>query len=242
MDPKTQALEERLSKLENESSGGFRFFTQYLLSPILVVVIGVIVNWQIEQDRKEVQQIKIAQSMLSTLFSDDEFKTMATKRLMDEVLQDSALKTEIGKIITDYMNSKFISSSESGDYESAIKVYTAVKSIGGETGQRIASDIQQQQEAKSVFSKYEAAKLNENKGFSALVKGDFEDAIIRFKNAYEVYPQYHSVSEIYRLLLKNKDKLHEENVRNAIIKKIVENYSWKAPQDSIEQLRAMVNS
>lgn len=88
-----------------------RFFTQYILSPLLVVAIGVLVNYQIEQNRQQFQQIRIAQSMLSTLFSDDEFQTLATRRLLDEVLQDEGLKREIGDIVADYMRSKFVESS-----------------------------------------------------------------------------------------------------------------------------------
>lgn len=222
------------------SHKGTRFFVQYLLSPIIVVVIGVVVNWQIEQDRKEVQQIKIAQSMLSTLFSEDEFKTMATKRLMDKVLQDDELKTEIGSIVTDYMNSKFIASAKEGDYEKAVSVYMAVKDVGGDVGEVIATKIKEKEEANSVFSKYEVAKLNEEEGFSALMAEDYNIAIEKFKKAYDVYPRYHSVSEIYRLLMRNKDKMDDDDTKNKVIKKIVENYSWKGPQESIAMLRAKI--
>ncbi len=238
MEEQNQQIETRLSKLEKKTQGGVRFFVQYLLSPFLVVAIGVVVNWNIEQDRKEVQQIKVAQSMLSTLFSEDEFQIMATKRLMDEVLQDESLKIEIGKIVNDYMISKFNALANEGDYENAVKVHTAVESIGGNAGSEIAKNIEANKDSKSIFYNYEIAKRNEKEGFSALVREDYVVAIEKFKKAYEVYPQYHSVSEIYKLLKNNKDKLTEHTTKRRVIKKILNDYSWKAPQGSISILRS----
>lgn len=73
MKTEKEQLGDRIANLEKSKRGGLGFFVQYLLSPILVVAIGVLVNLQIEKDRKELQQLKVAQSMLTTLFSDDEF-------------------------------------------------------------------------------------------------------------------------------------------------------------------------
>jgi tetratricopeptide (TPR) repeat protein len=237
VEQRIRELERRLSGIEEESRKGIRFFVQYLLSPIMVVAIGLMVNLKIEQDRKELQEVKIVQSMLSTLFSDDEFKIMATRRLMDKVLQDKALKIELGSIISDYMNSKFVTSAKTGDYEKAVRVYQAVKAVGGDIGEEIAKNIIAKDGAASVFSVYETAKTNEQQGFSALVAGDYNLAIEKFKKAYEVYPQYHSVSEIYNLLLTNIDNMDDEKTKNEVIKKIVEDLSWKAPPESISRLR-----
>lgn len=242
MESEIKQLEDRVAKIEKQRHGRFGFFIQYLLSPILVVAIGVLVNLQIEEDRKELQQLKIAQSMLVTLFSDDEFKTLATKRLLDEVLEDDNLKVEIGNIITDYMSSKFAESVRDGNYEKAAGMYEAVESIGGDTGSVIASRIQEKDQSTKAISKYETAVIREEEGFSALLNEDYALALEKFKQAYDVYPKFHSVSEIYHLLSKNKEKMDEAPVKEKVISKIIKNYSWKAPEKSIAKLRGRIGS
>jgi len=63
-----EELENRIMELEKDRRNRLRFFIQYLLSPLLVVIVGVIFNWQLEKGKKEIQQLQIAQSMLTTLF------------------------------------------------------------------------------------------------------------------------------------------------------------------------------
>lgn len=92
-------IAERLGKLEKGKDGGVKFFVQYLLSPLLVVMVWLLFNWQIESSKKEVQQLQLAYSMLNTLFSDDEIKTITTKRLMDEVITREDLKNAIGIMV-----------------------------------------------------------------------------------------------------------------------------------------------
>ena len=97
----------------------------------MVVVVGLMFNWQLEKDKKEIQQLQIAQTMLSTLFSEDKFKTLATKRLMDEVLESEKLKNEIGSIVEDYLTVKFNKSFEEGDYDSEISLIASLYATRG---------------------------------------------------------------------------------------------------------------
>lgn len=228
-------LEDRIENLERERQGKFRFFIQYLLSPLLVVVVGIIFNWQLEQDKKEIQQLQIAQTMLQPLFSEDKFKTLATKRLMDEVIESEKLKTEIGKIVEDYLTMKFNQSFKEGDYESAQDILDATSTMGGLVGENIAKGIEQ--DKKATLGRYQRARPHELKGFDALVNGNFDLALEEFGKAKDIYPDLHSVSEIHALLESHQSEFGEQETRLKIIKTILEKYTWKVPKDIIQDLR-----
>lgn len=221
-----------------DSHGIFKFFIQYLLSPLLVVAVGLVFNSQLEKKRQEIQQLQIAQSMLSTLFSEDEFKSLATKRLMDEVLTSPSLKNEISGIVEDYLKSKFNRSLQNGDIESAQKVLTAAKSIGGDAGQSIVRKIQANPESIDTLTKYEKATKFETLGFENLIKENFQSALGNFKNSYQTYEDLHSVSEIYALLKRHENTFKNSETRQKIYKTIVEKYSWKIPPETLNALRS----
>lgn len=146
------------------------------------------------------------------------FKTLATKRLLEEVLVDESLKEEIGNIISDYMKNKFTTSAKEGNYEKAATVYEAVKNIGGNNSLALVSELEKIDQSTKALSKYQTAKINEEEGFSALLNRNHLLATDKFKNAYEAYPEYHSVSEIYRLLSKNKGELDNDLVKREVIR------------------------
>jgi tetratricopeptide (TPR) repeat protein len=236
-------LDKRISDLEKSSRGRAKFFAQYFLSPILVVVIGLVFNYQLEQDRKNIQQIEIAQSMITTLFSEDEFKTLATKRLMDEVIENDDLKSEIGRIVEDYLKSKFEASMASKDFESAKQVYSAAKNIGGDYGKEIVEKIENSEETRESFAdfnRYEEAAKHEQEGFQALLREDFRAATESFGKAEEIYPDLHSVSEIHQLLEKNQRDFSKQDVRENIYKDIVNKHSWKVPKETVRSLQGKV--
>jgi tetratricopeptide (TPR) repeat protein len=214
-----------------------KVFLQYLLSPVLVVVIGVIFNFQIEKEKKMIQQLQIAQSMLDTLFSEDEFKALATKRLMDELLESEELEKEMSNIVEDYLKTKFDISVEQGDYETASNILVAAQTIGGDAGANISKQIEEDTHKKEAISVYQEARENELKGFNALIEGNFEKALTNFKNAYELYPDLHSVSEIYTLLVSSQSSFDEKQTRQMIYSEILDRYTWKVPQDLVQNLK-----
>jgi hypothetical protein len=193
-------------------------------------------NAQLERSKTEIQQIQVAQSMLSTLFSEDEFKALATKRLMDEVLVDEALKQEIGRIAEDYLNSKFDRSLADGDVDAAQQIFSAAKSIGGTVGTSITQRIEADTEKTDTLSKYQRARTAEIDGYKAMARGDFERAYNSFESAYRAYPDLHSVSEVYGLLRKEKNQLDDQAAQQRVLDKVVEDYTWKVPEDIVRSL------
>jgi len=235
-------LESRISRLEKDKENRFRFFIQYLLSPILVLAIGITFNWKLEKDKKIMNQLQIAQSMLVTLFSDDEFKSLATKRLMDEVIDNPNLKSEIGKIVEDYLNNKFKKSVKKGDLETANNIFEAAKSTGGTAGESIVRSIESNKENTEALSKYQQAVQYEKDGFGALARDDFKLSLDNFRKAYEIYPDFHMTDEIYHLLNMNKEHFDNIDTQRKIYRDIVEKYSWNAPQDIIKGLKSKLSS
>ena len=54
-----EKIEERLRKLEKRNKSAGRFFTQYILAPILVVAIGFVFNIYLNQTKDEIEHMLI---------------------------------------------------------------------------------------------------------------------------------------------------------------------------------------
>ncbi|MES9905792.1 MAG: hypothetical protein ABW168_24360 [Sedimenticola sp.] len=82
------------------------------------------------------------------------------------------------------------------------------------------------------------AKL-ERDGFIAVINRDANGAISAFSEASDLWPDYHNVSEINELLIKNKNNLSGNESTETwgnVTKTISDKYSWGMPSDVREQL------
>src|SRR4030042_4455173 len=129
-------IQDRLTKLEKSNQHKIRFVTQVIISPILVLIIGFILNARleekktsIEEKKTTIQQFELVQSMLPELFSDDEYIGFATQRIMERVLEDQELKDEISKDVREYYAKKIKDSIAANDPETAQKVVDAAQSV-----------------------------------------------------------------------------------------------------------------
>ena len=230
------SLEDRIKALETKGRNPGRFFVQYLLSPLLVVLAGFFFNWQLERSKRAIQQIEIAQSMLTTLFAGDEYKTLATKRLMDEVLEDPGLREELGAIIRDYLQNTLHRSLGEGNLETVERIIDAARSVGGDTGEGLVRSVEGDPRAQQSLRQYRDAKEAEQAGFDALIREDFEEARQHFARAFELYPTLHNVEEIHRLLEQNRSNFGDPRIQSRIYGRVVEDYSWKVPEQTLRQL------
>ena len=110
----TEAIEKRLSKLENQSS--LKFFVQYLLSPILLVSIGTFINWRIEGQKAESNRVDVAQKMIPTLFGGNPDQAFATERLLAKIVDPESAK-DLHVIVVNYYQGKIESSLRAGNVE-----------------------------------------------------------------------------------------------------------------------------
>lgn len=89
-----------------------------------------------------------------------------------------------------------------------------------------------------LTSKALMASWKEREGFEYLIKGDFVAAQRAFLEAEQLYPGYHQVYEIARLLRMDGMKARTEAERKIIYETIILKMSYRAPLDLLEQLRA----
>ena len=83
------------------------------------------------------------------------------------------------------------------------------------------------------------ASVREREGFENILAGRWNAAMESFQAAYEAYPDYHNVSEIYGLLKNKLDALvaGDEKAVQEVLNAIVERYSWGAPEDVIARIK-----
>jgi hypothetical protein len=93
-------------------------------------------------------------------------------------------------------------------------------------------------------------KENEINGFRAILEGDLENARRLFEAAYNAYPTYHNVDEIYRRVL-TQDRVRaynigssneKQSIQREIMQEIVVNYSWGMPEDLLNKMKSRLAS
>lgn len=147
--PTLEDLAGRIDKLEKQQSGRWRVFVQYLISPAILVIIGYLLNLQVEEAKQGLQRIEVdvkrieaAQGMLSELFSDVPERAFIADRLMGKLV-DSDLSEEISKIVTAYYTEKLNQALDSDEaLDEAEEITSAAKAIGGPAAERLVSKIE----------------------------------------------------------------------------------------------------
>ena len=240
-------LEARVSKLEKQSAS--RFFIQYLLSPLLVLALGALLNYRVEQSKEEIeiaksniQRIDLAQKMIPILFAGNPDQAFATQRLMEKVL-DPDISNEFKEIIVNYYKARIDSDLKNGNIIAANETLAAAQSIGGDSADQIVQSVTQDQSKNETIQKFRSklqiAAQHERAGFESLLAGKYDDAIVSFQASEDAYNTYHQVYELARLLRSRKKDLNDESRRKEMLQLIVDRYSYGAPSDLLDQLRIM---
>jgi len=93
---------------DKPGSGGIRFFVQYLLSPLLVIVIGAIFYYELEEAKLsfqrlelEVKRIEATRGFMTELFSGSPQRAFVAERLIQQIVDDK-LAAEVSSIVKDY--------------------------------------------------------------------------------------------------------------------------------------------
>jgi hypothetical protein len=220
-------LERRLAEVERHDRSPLRFFTQYLLSPLLVagVAAGLTTYYQgqLETQRNVISQYELVNKMLPQLVHSSTQVAEATRVVLEHVIVDTALRKELNKVFRESV----LAQRKSELAEAA-----------PEQRERIVREtVQVVPELAPELNRYDKALRLESSGFNALVEGDVEAAIDNFKQAEEVYPQFHNTSELADLLEQKRTDWDDEKTRRDTYQQVVEEYSWKAPKPQLEALR-----
>ena len=185
-----EELDDRVGKLEKHGRGRARFFFQYLLFPVLIVLIGFWFNLRLERAKQEfkhveleLKRIQAAHQMLNELFSGTPERAFIAERLITKIV-DEHLAEEIHKIVEDYYLRKLEESASKGDLKTVERIATAAEGINSQASQEILLALEEPQfqiVAESFESQAEArrrADLLQAKGHESEVKptrsGKFE--------------------------------------------------------------------
>lgn len=235
------SIEKRLLKLEEDQRNPWRFFIQYILSPLLVVIIGSIMTYRVESGKKEMQEIQVASTMLPILFSDDKYKTFAAQRLWSRILKDEGLKAEIDSILKNYIMNRIENTlDEEKDMEAASDIYDAAKIFGGKVGESVVDSIEQNERRSGRMKNYRQVRDLKKSGYDAMLRDDFELAYEKFKEASELSPHFYTTKKVFLLLDSNKAKLNYPNTQAYIIREILDKYSWRMPDETFEALQSKI--
>lgn len=71
----------------------------------------------------------------------------------------------------------------------------------------------------------------ERNGFEAIIQGDLNTALAEFTTAKALWPTYHNVAEIHRLLSGQASQLNTPEQWASLCSTILEKYSWGIPKD-----------
>lgn len=94
------------------------------------------------------------------------------------------------------------------------------------------------EQVKSVSSQGLTAQDWEEKGFQALLNREVNGVIQALTESEKIRPDLHNVSEIRRLLVKNKELLKDPESKKwkTVYQEILKNYSWGMPSYARQQM------
>jgi len=115
---------------------------------------------------------------------------------------------------------------------------------------RITEQNRQQAEATGQNANESAASRYETMGFDALLLGNLSSARQYFGQAYEAFPAYHNVDEIYKQVLSDQivttfessDAAGRGKILREIYQSILQNYAWGAPTDALTQMQTRLSA
>jgi DNA repair exonuclease SbcCD ATPase subunit len=90
----------------------------------------------------------------------------------------------------------------------------------------------------------------ERDGFRYILDGKLEEARRSFGQAYQVYPTYHNVDEIYHRVLRqdliqsynSASASEQQSIQREIMGVIIKNYSWGMPEDLLNEMKSRLAS
>lgn len=118
--------------------------------------------------------------------------------------------------------------------ETSLEIET-LRDASKELSASISQKVSGVQEAANRTRFQEASSL-EKQGFEALIDSAYEQAVSSFSSADDVYPTFHNVHEIAKLLRRNLAQLDdpstEPQTRRVILDTILRDYSWGMPSSA----------
>ncbi len=206
-------------------------FLQYILSPVILTILGIQLNAQLESQKRDIEKIKIANEIITEAYSGNSEKAFALDRMMRAFL-DQEIADSVSHIISSYLSTQaktVVSEAQSNPekLEQLVNTEANARSIGGSAADEVVSSLNKDSRYQDLKSKYRKASELEKRGLQQLESGQVDSSIKLFEAAEKTYPQIHNAYEISNLLNKNKEQLVANPAMNkAILDTIKTKYSW----------------
>jgi hypothetical protein len=144
-----EELDQRIQKLEQNKGKFSNLFLQYLLSPLLLLLIGFFLNARIEDAKQKLQSAELelkrigaAQEMLKELFSGTPARAFIAERLLTKVI-DKETSDEIKKIVETYYVGEI--ESKITNVDNISQITSAAKEIQSEASKKILETVEKAQ-------------------------------------------------------------------------------------------------
>jgi len=145
-----EELSKRVEILESQKASWSRFFVQYLLSPLLVVLIGVVSTYMVERAGRslqilelEVKRMEATRGFMQELFSGTPQRAFIAERLVLKIIADDKLGGEITAVVKDFYKGKFQQAISQKDLQEAKKISEAVQHIQSPASREIGRSLEQ---------------------------------------------------------------------------------------------------
>lgn len=199
-----------------------KFFFQYLLSPILLLIVGFWINSRLEKQKQTLQRIQITEDIIKNVFDDNPHKAFTLVGLLPSLLDDKSIIDTITLKVKLYYAKESADAAQKGDANRVIEIQNAAQvGLNPNESRGFIDSTKKDSNVNKVY----VAKQLEQSGYDALFKKkDFLQAQKEFAKADSAYPQYHSAYEISTLIEKNKSKLNDPETKNMLLDSIKEKY------------------
>lgn len=175
-----------------------------ILTPIVVLWFGFMINNKLEKQKETIQQIQLRQQKIDLMekivpqlfdVNADDNKSLALMYLLRNIDRSMSDSIQI-LLIRNYSNQK-----QKNDTAQSNSLFNAAETFGG----KLADTL------KIINQNFKTATNLERQGVHALSKKSVEDAIKHFEGTNKVYPGFRQTDEITTYLIKNKDQLRDSN-------------------------------
>lgn len=144
-----EELSQRVEDLEKQGASRVRFFVQYLLSPLLIVLIGWIFNHQIETAKQsfqqlelEVKRIEATRGFMQELFSGSPQRAFVAERLIRRIVEEQ-LAQEISTVVKEYYAGKLQESIARKDIQKVTDIKDAAHAISTPASRELVQTLEQ---------------------------------------------------------------------------------------------------
>jgi tetratricopeptide (TPR) repeat protein len=242
------------SDLSRNIQNRARFIIQFFL--LLIVILGLGYYFYQHLD-SEIQKVATKHALHLSKLTDSKLSAKIAAQIVDQIENNEQVRTSIKKIVADDFQRAIletplteetvekpettlpqISEQTSESDKPAIETGDALKPV---TEQVTDDSLKKEQPVQELTKDFKTASKFEAQGFTYLLAGEFDNAITAFNKAEISFPSYHQVYEISRLLRKEKANLDNPEKRRQIYLKIVNEMSYGAPPEMLDQLKELAS-